>query len=1178
MALQKQNIPVPFGQGVNTKINPKQLQPGPLTNLQNGIFSEQGAINKRSGLELLGRTIDSTNDLILRGEALSTYEDQLLLFTGSKAYSRLDFNEKWNDKGNVSSVINSTSQIIRNDYQQTNPDAAKVEGLECYVWEDTRGGVRYSIVDSVTGNFIINDALVSLEANQPKVLSLLATATEPAQFVIIFTYDESLRYVRLNTDTLNIPIVVNTLTSDVHEDLIYDACSSSAELSGGISQTDSVIFITYAARFDATFVYTNPRTYKITSTVAMLWSYDSTVNSTDSIAAHIAITPLADVSFSLAAAAGITAAIMWDDGYTLKLGKIPYYIGTLTSIDITVPTDFHLYELDQIALIWNGEVYSDQVSLDVFFQFTITNTFVKSGTLDAFIHGEVYAVAALSNLLMRKDIAIYSKPFNWNSNSYIMVNHLSDLQPTYFLLNLDLEVVSKTSQNLAGGNRSALLAEVIQDGYTFASDITGDGYTFSLPTGNGIFKIPTLKKGRLQSETGHIFSRLGVSSASLDFVSDNHFLSSVLNDSINVVGGVLQSYDGNIFTETGFHLYPEDLVLGVTLFAIVTTPGSGVAAEINDVYCVAGSRIRSGDYWTINSALDERQYYVWYRVDGKTGTDPAVAGKTGIQVSINSYYTATEIATVTKNVINLHYIDFTAISVGSLVTITNTIVGITTDATIGVMTVGNIGAGTYQYIAVWKWLDNKGRVHRSTTSIPESVTIATGSRTITVAVPVLSLTNKPNVLLEVYRTETLGSIFYKTTATISPTFNVVNNDGYYTHVYFTDVTSDASLISNELLYTTGDILDNDSPPPCSIITTYKNRLFIAGLDNKNLIQYSKISPADNKDFAAGFSDLFTIELDIKGGDITALYQLDDKLIIFKEKQIYFINGDGPNNAGIGATFTEPQLVTTDVGCNNANSIINMPKGIMFKSNKGIYLLDRGLQVNYIGSPVEDFNDLTVSSSTLLNNKNQVRFVTEDGVALVYDYFFDQWSTFTNYEAVDCDIFNDKFVLLRSTGYALQEDSTSFADGYADGNSHIPLVLETANFSLAGLNGFQRVYRAHILGEYKGTHNTVVSFAYDYSPVYTDSATFDGYTVIGQYAYGETGPYGETNGDVYGGDYVPFQFRIHLKQQKCTAIRMKIEDTQNEPFNEGFNISGLTLQVGIKPSTYKLPDNKSLGSD
>ena len=47
MALVKQNIPISFGIGVNTKVDDKQLLPGHLTLLENAIFTTISQINKR---------------------------------------------------------------------------------------------------------------------------------------------------------------------------------------------------------------------------------------------------------------------------------------------------------------------------------------------------------------------------------------------------------------------------------------------------------------------------------------------------------------------------------------------------------------------------------------------------------------------------------------------------------------------------------------------------------------------------------------------------------------------------------------------------------------------------------------------------------------------------------------------------------------------------------------------------------------------------------------------------------------------------------------------------------------------------------------------------------------------------------------------------------------------------
>lgn len=74
-----------------------------------------------------------------------------------------------------------------------------------------------------------------------------------------------------------------------------------------------------------------------------------------------------------------------------------------------------------------------------------------------------------------------------------------------------------------------------------------------------------------------------------------------------------------------------------------------------------------------------------------------------------------------------------------------------------------------------------------------------------------------------------------------------------------------------------------------------------------------------------------------------------------------------------------------------------PDGIMFKSAKGYFRLGRDLSFNaadnYIGAPVEAFNNLSCLKAVLRNDLNQTRFVLSDNTTvLVYDYFFKQWST------------------------------------------------------------------------------------------------------------------------------------------------------------------------------------------
>ena len=66
----------------------------------------------------------------------------------------------------------------------------------------------------------------------------------------------------------------------------------------------------------------------------------------------------------------------------------------------------------------------------------------------------------------------------------------------------------------------------------------------------------------------------------------------------------------------------------------------------------------AGKYFNIYSAQDLRAYYIWYRTDNTTGTDPAVTGKVGVRVDVLTGDSNTVIRNKTLNVLNSLSLDF----------------------------------------------------------------------------------------------------------------------------------------------------------------------------------------------------------------------------------------------------------------------------------------------------------------------------------------------------------------------------------------------------------------------------------------------------------------------------------------------------------------------------------------
>jgi hypothetical protein len=480
---------------------------------------------------------------------------------------------------------------------------------------------------------------------------------------------------------------------------------------------------------------------------------------------------------------------------------------------------------------------------------------------------------------------------------------------------------------------------------------------------------------------------------------------------------------------------------------------------------------------------------------------------------------------------------------------------------------GSVPAGDHLYYAIYTWVDNKGQIHRSSPSTGVSITI-TGTKKVTITVPTLRLTAKKSpdradCLIEIYRTTANGNVAYKVTSNSSPLYNNVNVDS----VTFDDVLDDTAITSNEILYTTGGVLDNIAAPAAQIVELYKDRMVLGGLEDNLEVWYSKKFTAGE---GVAFNDSFKFRVNPLGGKVSALKFMDDKLIIFKENLVFALSGDGPNDLGQGNTYSQPELLSSDVGCPYPNSTVLTPMGIMFKSYKGIYLLARNLQLSYIGADVEAYNSLTVMSADLLQDKNQVRFLTKDGSCLMYDYYFSQWSTFTNHSGIDADIWNGQYTYLRTNGTVFVENQTK----YLDQNLEFKLRMATAWLKMAGVQGYQRVKRAAILGDLESPHILRMSIGYDYAQYYEDIYLFDPSGILDANIYGQDALYGDSS--PYGGvgDNI-YQFRAHLRKQKCEAIRFLFEDITSGTAGQAYSLSDLSLEVGIKRGLYKMPATKSL---
>lgn len=461
---------------------------------------------------------------------------------------------------------------------------------------------------------------------------------------------------------------------------------------------------------------------------------------------------------------------------------------------------------------------------------------------------------------------------------------------------------------------------------------------------------------------------------------------------------------------------------------------------------------------------------------------------------------------------------------------------------------GLITAGMYSYVAVFQWTDNQGNFHQSAVSLPVSVTTTGSTSSVIMQVTAPYLTQKQNVNVAIFRTQNNGTVYFLVTNPIAVLFS--EDGGYY--VDFTDTLPDTGpfgIDQNQQIYTTGGVVENSTPPPSVIIEPHSNRLFFVDSENPNTIFYTKsFSPGTGLSPSAFLSQ----QMDPKFGPISAISEMDDKLVVFKSGPgIMYFSGDGANDVGTGSTFSFPQIIPTDSGCSTLKSVILFPGGIIRQTSKGIYLISRSLNDSYFGMAVQAFNSEPITSATLLNDKNQIRFLTANDT-LIYDYVMNQWGTFTNHSGVSSDICNGIYVYARVDGEVYSENLTSFLDderGFGVG-------IKTAPIKFANIQGFQRLRRIITLGNFQSTaagHGLVVSTAYNWSPNFINRVSY-----------------------LFTGNDGPFQYRERVAIQKCDVIQFIIRELVTESPGETITLSNLAMEIGVKRGVNKLPGSQSVG--
>jgi hypothetical protein len=388
--------------------------------------------------------------------------------------------------------------------------------------------------------------------------------------------------------------------------------------------------------------------------------------------------------------------------------------------------------------------------------------------------------------------------------------------------------------------------------------------------------------------------------------------------------------------------------------------------------------------------------------------------------------------------------------------------------------------------------------------------------------------------------------------------------------------ADASLALGEPLYTDGGVLPNDALPAGSVMTSWKNRLWMAGCEDRDEVRYSK---EFEEQVGVSWSDAFVVRALGDASDFTALAPVDDRLFLFKRDRIFVIAGDGPDDTGNGP-YGPPEMISATVGCPWPKSVVVTDEGVYFAAATGIHLLDGAGRVTDISLPLRQMlvnrGLNTADGSRILG---AARIPGTQLVAFAWDrpvysgvagdlngglYVWDQalktwydWSvqasavTGGSFAAGTCAASTERLYWASSTTTAftklLSYDHNAANAAMRDYASMYVQSRWTTNWiSIPALGDFDRIYEIHLHGQTWTA--TVYLSAYIHTEINGDTST--------EYV-------GHTTPTSFAGTSAPTVVRVRPKYGKTTRVKVDLWTVDNVPVGPQFGLSAITLVVGAK---------------
>lgn len=387
------------------------------------------------------------------------------------------------------------------------------------------------------------------------------------------------------------------------------------------------------------------------------------------------------------------------------------------------------------------------------------------------------------------------------------------------------------------------------------------------------------------------------------------------------------------------------------------------------------------------------------------------------------------------------------------------------------------------------------------------------------------------------------------------------------------------ILTQPMLYTTGNVLDNVPPPACKAMCVHQGRLVIGGADDPTVVWYSKeLTPTES----LSFHDTLTLSIE-DGGAVTGLASVDGALIIFKRKEIFVVAGTMLDNTGGGPGLSTPLKLLHGIGCIDHRSVIETPVGIFFHSERTLELLKPDFSLEPVGLKYETFPSFPTVTSVAHNpTAREVYFTTVEGShnVAVYNYAMGGWM------AWDTDHLGNglqRIAVVNSLPEIACRNTFSFTgspqafyysqyDGAVDnviihnpfgGNINTPMAYEfaltTAPFALHEVQGYERVKRVSALVTITGGGPV---------PVYPtlEMTTFP-WRAVPQLVNHSIASWGPAELAALNAvpNYWDGRLEMHIAEQKNRGLCVSIRETNivASAANPFVIVSGFACRIGLK---------------